>query len=105
MSAPIFNRYSDLKKIALWDSADGVFDAYISCDLPTGALQGVTVSGIRVANQGQLTQLVCSYAADVNFVHRTRATRQPDPNADCAAWRPCHRKSVRKCKLACRVTG
>ena len=89
-----FERYRQLKNVALWESADGVFDAYVSCDLPKASLQGAKVSGIKVAKQGKVTQLICSYPEGVNFIHRTRAECKVDAGADCAA-------NPASCKASC----
>ena len=80
-----FQRYRQLKNTVLWESADGVFDAYVSCDLPKEVLQRSTVTGIGFGKPGKLTQLVCSYANGVHFIYRTRAQCQLDSGADCAA--------------------
>ena len=89
-----FERYRQLKNVALWESADGVFDAYVSCDLPKQTLQRAKPSGIKVGKQGKLTQLVCSYPEGINFIHRTRAECKIDAGADCTA----HPES---CKASC----
>ena len=80
-----FSLYRQLKNVALWESEDGEFDAYVSCNLPKEALQRASVSGIRVGKQGKLTQLVCSYPGGINFIHRTRAQCTLNASADCAA--------------------
>lgn len=80
-----FQQYRLLKNTVLWESADGVFDAYVSCDLPKDTLQRATVSGVRIGKQGKVTQLVCSYPNGVNFIHRTRAQCQIEGAPDCSA--------------------
>jgi len=80
-----FQRYRQLKNTVLWESADGVFDAYVSCDLPKDVLQGSVVTGVRLGKPGKVTQLVCSYPNGVNFIYRTRAQCQLDTSAACAA--------------------
>ena len=89
-----FERYRQLKNVALWESADGAFDAYVSCDLPKAVLQGAKVSGIKVGKQGKVTQLMCSYPQGVNFIHRTRAECKVDAGANCAA-------NPASCKASC----
>jgi len=86
-----FQRYRQLKNVALWESADGVFDAYVSCELPKDALKSTRLSGAKVTQRGKLTLLTCSYGQGVNFVYRTRAqctldssaTQQPAGQATC----------------------
>ncbi|MDO8770875.1 MAG: hypothetical protein Q7K57_19635 [Burkholderiaceae bacterium] len=89
-----FERYRQLKNVALWESANGVFDAYVSCDLPKATLQSAKVSGIKVGKQGKVTQLICSYPEGVNFIHRTRAECKVDAAANCAA-------NPETCKASC----
>ncbi|MEI8157787.1 MAG: hypothetical protein WCH60_13055 [Burkholderiales bacterium] len=79
-----FEQYRKLKNVALWESADGVFDAYVSCDLPKNALKAAKLSGVRVAKQGKLTQLICSYPNGVRFTYRTRALCTADSGVDCS---------------------
>ncbi len=89
-----YQLYRKMKNTVLWESADGEFDAYVSCDLPKESLQGAKVAGVKVAKKGKQTQLVCSYAEGVNFIHRTRAVCQLETTADCSA----HPES---CKASC----
>lgn len=86
-----FQRYRQLKNVALWESADGVFDAYLSCELPKDALKRARFTGAKVTQQGKLTLLTCSFGQGVNFVYRTRAqctldsgaTQTPSGQATC----------------------
>lgn len=80
-----YRRYRALKNVALWESGDGVFNAYVSCDLPVEKLKAARVSAIRVGKQGNLTQLVCSYRDGINFTWRSRAECKLEAGADCAA--------------------
>lgn len=68
-----YQRYRKLKNVALWEAADGNFNAYVSCDRPAAEIKGAKVSSVRVGKQGKMTLLVCGYAEDINFTHRTRA--------------------------------
>lgn len=78
-----YQRYRALKNVALWESADGVFNAYVSCDRPPASVKGARASGVRVGKQGKMTQLVCSYGEGISFTHRTRAECKVDASADC----------------------
>lgn len=80
-----YRLYRKLKNVALWESADGAFSAYVSCDLPAGTLKRARVSGVKAGKQGKMTHLVCSYGEGLRFTHRTRAECKPDIGADCAA--------------------
>ena len=89
-----YQRYRRLKNVALWESADGAFSAYASCDLPTAAVMGAKVSGVRVGKQGKMTQLVCSYGEGLSFTYRTRAECRVEGAADCVA-------NPAACKASC----
>jgi len=80
-----FALYRQMKNVALWESKDGAFDAYLSCELPKDALKQAKASAVRVARQGKITQLVCNYGNGVTFTHRTRAQCTVDSGANCAA--------------------
>ena len=70
-------RYADyrkLKNLALWESPDGRFDGYVSCDLPTAQWQGAKPNGIRQTSQGRITRLICSYPQGIQLTYRTRET-------------------------------
>lgn len=77
--------YRQMKNVALWESKDGAFDAYLSCELPKGSLQQSKATAVRVAKAGKITQLQCSYSNGVTFTHRTRAQCVADAGADCTA--------------------
>ena len=80
-----YRLYRALKNVALWESGDGVFSAYVSCDLPAAKLKGARAAAIKVGKQGKLTQLVCSYGEGLAFTWRTRAECRVEAGADCAA--------------------
>ncbi|MCF8152212.1 MAG: hypothetical protein K9J80_15830 [Sulfuritalea sp.] len=89
-----YQRYRALKNVALWESADGVFNTYVSCELPAQKLKSAKVSAIKVGVRNKMTQLVCSYGEGVNFTFRTRATCTVSSAADCAA-------NPAACKASC----
>jgi len=70
-------RYADyrkLKNLALWESPDGRFDGYVSCDLPAAQWQTARANGIKLSSQGKITRLVCSYPQGIQLTYRTRET-------------------------------
>ncbi len=81
-------RYADyrkLKNLALWESPDGRFDGYVSCDLPAAQWQAVKPTGIKQTSQGKISRLVCSYPQGIQLTYRTRETCViPDAQA-CAS--------------------
>lgn len=59
-----------LKNTALWESADGAFDGYLSCETPASPKSGMT--GLRVEKKGPITAVVCQYGPEAQLTHRTR---------------------------------
>lgn len=80
-----YQRYRQLKNVALWESRDGVFQAYVSCDRPAAQVKASTASAISIARKGGITQVVCTYREGVVFTNRTRAQCTVDAKADCAS--------------------
>lgn len=81
-------RYADyrkLKNLALWESTDGRFDGYVSCDLPLAQWQAAKPTGISLSSQGKVTKLICSYPQGINLTYRTRETCVITDARACAA--------------------
>lgn len=80
-----YQLYRKLKNVALWESGDGAFNAYVSCDMPPARVRASQVKSVKLARQGKITLLVCGYGEGVSFTHRTRAECTLDAAAECAA--------------------
>ncbi len=81
-------RYADywkMKNTVLWESKDGVFSAYLSCDLPLAELKAMRPTTMKIERQGKLSKLACSYPQGVKFTYRTRENCRIDNEAACAA--------------------
>lgn len=81
-------RYSDyrqMKNVAFWESQDGVFDGYVSCDLPAGKFKALKATAMKIVVQGKLTKVVCSYPKGVNFTYRTKDACRIGNEKSCAA--------------------
>lgn len=78
-----FAAYRRMKDIALWESADGAFDAYPSCALPPEAIRAATPVRIAVERKGPIAQVTCDYGAGIRFTHRTRATCRVEGAGTC----------------------
>ena len=89
-----YANYRKLKNVALWESKDGLFQAYISCDLPAGALKNLKPAAIAVSKQGKLTRLACSYPEGILFTHRTKAQCKVQGDGNCTA-------DPAACKVSC----
>jgi len=78
--------YRKLKNLARWESADGEFTGYLSCDLPEAEWRTQKPTCIAVAMQGQITRVICRYPQGINLTHRTRASCvvADDAKAACA---------------------
>jgi hypothetical protein len=80
-----YESYRKAKNIALWESKDGAFQAYISCDLPAGTLQKLKPLAIAVTRQGKLTRLACTYPEGVTFTYRTKTECKVRGDGNCTA--------------------
>ena len=61
-----------MKNTALWESADGAFDGYLSCEAPAPVIAKSSLTAMRVTKKGSITAVVCHYGPDVQLTHRTR---------------------------------
>lgn len=77
--------YRKQKNVALWESKDGRFDGYVSCDLPRGEVAALRATGMQIATQGKVNKVVCTYPQGVTFTHRTRADCRIVDAKACAA--------------------
>ncbi len=68
-----YQAYRKLKNVVMWESADGVFQAYVSCDLPAAMLRQARAATMSVGKQGTITRLTCGYDEGIAFTWRTRA--------------------------------
>ena len=68
-----YEDYRAMKNVALWESADGAFDGYISCDLSPAQVKALKPAGITLEKQGKLTKLVSSDDKGIRLTHRTKA--------------------------------
>ncbi|UCV28389.1 hypothetical protein [Ferribacterium limneticum] len=89
-----YEDYRAMKNTARWESADGEFDGYVSCDLPAAQFKALKATSLKVVAQGKLTKLVCSYPKGINFTYRTKQTCTIDNEKACAA-------DAANCKATC----
>lgn len=80
-----YANYRKLKNVALWESKDGLFQAYVSCDLQPAAVKALKPAAISVSKQGKLTRLACTYPDGVVFTYRTKANCKVQGDGKCAA--------------------
>jgi hypothetical protein len=84
-----FENYRKLKNVALWESADGEFQAYVSCDLAPAAIKAAKPVRVAVGKAGKLTRVACDYGGGIAFAHRSRATCKVEGDGSCSAGKPC----------------
>lgn len=80
-----YEDYRAMKNVAMWESTGGVFDSYISCDLPPAEVKALKATGMQVVVKGKLKKLVCSYPQDINFTYRTKGACAVDNAKACAS--------------------
>jgi len=79
-----YRRYRKAKNVVLWESADGAFQGYVSCDVPAATLRQARAATMTVGMQGKITRLACSYGEGVVFSYRSRGECKVQAG-DCAA--------------------
>ena len=80
-----YEDYREMKNVALWESKDGAFSGYISCDLAADKLKTGKATAMLVERQGKLNKLVCSYPNNVRLTYRTKAACAVDNEKACKA--------------------
>ena len=78
-----YEDYRQMKNVAMWESKDGVFSGYISCDLSAAKLKTSQATAISIERQGKLNKLVCSYPEGINLTYRTKAACALDNEKAC----------------------
>lgn len=68
-----FALYRLLKNVSLWETKDGRFDGYVSCETGIVPLAQGRAVKLVVSKQGSVTRVACSYDVGVTFTHRTKA--------------------------------
>lgn len=80
-----YEDYRAMKNTARWESKDGEFDGYVSCDLPADKFKALKATSMKIVPQGKLTKLVCTYPSGINFTHRTKGACKLLDEKACAA--------------------
>lgn len=73
MTCVSFENYREAKNTALWESADGNFSGYLSCNVAQGTIRVSKATRMQVERKGTLSRLMCDYDNDHRLVHRTKA--------------------------------
>lgn len=78
-----FENYREVKNIALWESADGRFSGYLSCNETPAAIHASTAKRMHATSKNGLTRLICDYDNDHRLTYRTRAACEVEVE-DCS---------------------
>jgi hypothetical protein len=65
--------YRRMKNFSLWETADGEFSAYLSCEPNQSGVADAKANTIQISKQGSVTRVTCGYTTGVNFTYRTKA--------------------------------
>lgn len=84
-----FETYRKAKDIALWESADGEFNGYLSCTTAPAAVRAAGPVRMTVEQRGTLTLLTCSYGENIRLVRRSKASCSIDGPAECTRADDC----------------
>ena len=79
-----FENYRAAKNYALWESADGQFSGYLSCNVAPATIRASKAERMHAERKGSLSRLICDYDNDHRLVHRTKAVCKVEPE-DCSA--------------------
>ena len=79
-----FALYRLKKNVSLWETQDGRFAGYVSCETASVPLARGRAVSLAVSQQGSVTRVACGYDVGVTFTHRTKAKCKAVV-ADCGA--------------------
>lgn len=77
--------YQRVKNVARWESADGAFEGYLSCQPSAVGVASLPAATMSIARAGTVTRVVCQYGDAATLVHRTKARCRLQDAAACAA--------------------
>lgn len=80
-----FENFLQAKNTARWESADGAFEGYLSCQPGAGAAASLPPATMSLERQGAITVVSCRYGNAATLNHRTRASCTLVDAAACAA--------------------
>lgn len=72
-----YENYRERKNVALWESADGAFGGYLSCDLNAADIKAAKPTKLTIERKNGMTRVICAYGDGKTFTHRTRAECKP----------------------------
>mgnify|MGYP001765611798 FL=1 len=75
-----YTLYRSLKNYARYETTDGRFSGYVSCELKTPLTKARAVR-IKVDKQGSITRFACGYDSGASFTYRTKSKCTIAPGA------------------------
>lgn len=79
-----FENYREAKNNALWESADGQFSGYLSCNVEAATIHASKAQRMHAQRKGNLSRLICDYDNEHRLIHRTKAICKVEAE-DCSA--------------------
>ncbi len=69
-----YNLFRKVKNTSLWESGDGEYMGYLSCDSTEGKIKASKLVKISIGQQRVWDRVICTYEGGSNLVLRTRET-------------------------------
>ena len=79
-----FENYKEANYSAMWESANGAFSGYLSCNVDAASVHAAKAVKMSVEKKSSLTRLICDYQNDHRMVMRTKASCTVEA-ADCSS--------------------
>jgi len=67
-----YAEYKRQKNTTFWESADGLFDGYLHCDLGPADLKAAKIRFEAMSTRGRLTKVVCVYEGNYSLTYRRK---------------------------------
>ena len=84
LTCATFENYRAAKNYALWESADGQFSGYLSCNVAADTIHASKAQRMHAQRKGNLSRLICDYDNEHRLIHRTKAICKVEAE-DCSA--------------------
>lgn len=79
-----YELYRSMKNVALWETRDGHFSGYLSCDPGKSGIEGARPVSVKLDKQGSVSRLFCGYSTGITLTYRTKGKCSADVAA-CAS--------------------
>ena len=97
-----YQAYRKMKNVVLWESRDGEFQGYVSCEMPESQLKALKPTAIAAnkemtggrGSERSINRLMCSYGEGIVFSRRSREECRVEAAEAC-------RTDAAACKADC----